>query len=94
MPAYMQLQFNSIAKVDYSILQSHVHCDINFILNVKGMPDFVIAHLKNNIHFYFNNDKSIRLKQTEGGEEEEEQNDMSEDEDDEQKPEIFIDEEI
>lgn len=60
----MQLQFNSIAKVDYSILQSHVHCDINFILNVKGLSEFMIAHLKSNIHFYFNNDSSIRLVQT------------------------------
>lgn len=61
LPAYMQLQFNSISKVDYSTLKSDVYCDINFTLNVKGLPKFIIDHLKCNIQFYFNNDDSILL---------------------------------
>lgn len=94
LPAYMQLQFNSISKVDYSTLKSDVYCDINFTLNVKGLADFMIEHLKSNIQFYFNNDDSILLRQKEAGAEEEEEDELSEDEDEDKIPEIYIDEEI
>jgi hypothetical protein len=33
-PVYMQLNFNSISKVDYSALRSEVHCEILFMINV------------------------------------------------------------
>ena len=42
MPAYMQLNFNSISKVDYSSLKSRVHCDIRFVLNVAGFTPYMI----------------------------------------------------
>lgn len=37
LPAYMQLTFNSISKIDYESLKSSVHCDIVFALNVCGL---------------------------------------------------------
>jgi hypothetical protein len=52
----MQLNFNSISKVDYSSLKSHVHCDILFIVNVCWLDEYIIEHLKQNIALFISSE--------------------------------------